>query len=86
MSQFFTIGNGTIATRQGGVQSPRLFTRYIRDLSGLERLLFKNLGFLGFLKKPKNPEKSKNQVFRFFKFKFFKNLICRVRSMTHCIV
>jgi hypothetical protein len=29
ISQFFTIGNGT---RQGGVLSPRLFTRYIRDL------------------------------------------------------
>jgi hypothetical protein len=29
MSQFFNIGNGT---RQGGVLSPRLFTRYIRVL------------------------------------------------------
>jgi hypothetical protein len=27
---------------------------------GLERLLFKNLGFLGFLKNLKNNEKSKN--------------------------
>jgi hypothetical protein len=36
---------------------------YLNNLiiAGLERLLFKkNLGFLGFLKKPKNPEKSKN--------------------------
>ena len=29
VSQFFTIGNGT---RQGGVLSPRLFARYIRDV------------------------------------------------------
>ena len=29
LSQFFTLGNGT---RQGGVLSPWLFARYIRDL------------------------------------------------------
>ena len=39
MSQFFTLGNGT---RQGGVLSPWLFARYIRDL--LTEVVVSNVG------------------------------------------
>jgi hypothetical protein len=49
-----------------------MWRRLPNDCTGLERLLFKNLGFLGFLKKPKNPEKSKIRFLGFSNLNFLK--------------